>query len=481
MKKINISLFIIALLIGVMSITSFAMTSEEKNGAIVIDQYGQTNYGTILNKGECDWYKLTTGTDNAYYYFDLHNETGTGNAHILVYNDREVQLLDVGYYTGKGQTAVGNVMLEPDSTYYLKVYMNGDGVGNYSIKVSNKLDEIPNEKQSAASINKDNMYYQSIDGNGDTDWFTIVSGEQNAYYYFYLKNESGTSNAHIIVYNERDVELLNLGYYTSAGQEITRNIKVEPNSKYYLKAYFNDAGTGNYAFEITSISDEIGNDKTVAKEIQPNEVVSSSIDGNGDADYFVLKTGDTNREYQLIYNNETGTTNGHIIVYTARDEKLLDVGSYTSAGNSAKGTLMLNANSTYYFKAYLNDDGVGSYSFKLSQCVDGHTPSGIWSTTVEPTCFDRGEKIQICSVCSEVVETQEISALGHDFSNEKIVKKATLVSLGKKEATCTRCSETEYSKDWSKVWILPVIIIVAIAVIIGVVNYIRVFFKGRTK
>lgn len=479
MKKLIVIFMVVFLLSSMLCITALAANGDNKSNAIIINQYDKVYYGTLSSEGTNDWYKLTTDSQEAYYYFTLNNETGTANAHIVVYNDRDVEMLDVGYYTGKGQTAVGNVKLEPNSTYYLKVHMNDEGVGNYSIKVSKKIDEISNEQQRATSINKDTMYYQSIDGNGDLDWYTISSDSQNAYYYFYLKNESGTENAHLIVYNERDVELINVGYYTSAGQEITGNIKLEPNAKYYLKVYFNDAGTGNYAFQVTSSVDEIGNDKNSALEIQTNKVVSSSIDGNGDVDYFVLKTGSSTREYQLIYNNETGTTNGHVVVYSDRDEELINVGSYTGAGQSADGTVTLKANSTYYFKAYLNDDGVGSYSFKLSQCVEGHTPSGVWSTTVEPTCFTNGEKCQSCSVCGEVVETQEIEALGHDFSNKETVKEATLISLGEKKATCSRCGEVEYSKDWSKVWILPVIIVGGILVLIGIINYARAFSKSK--
>lgn len=477
MKKIIVTILAI-LIVCAFFATVVSASGDNKSDAIFIDQYDKIYYGTLSNENPNDWYQLITDSQDAYYYFTLNNETGSDYAHIVVYNERDAEMLDVGYYTSKGQTAVGNVRLEPNSTYYLKVHMN-EGTGNYSIKVSKKNDEISNEQKYATDIEKNRIYYQSVDGYGDLDWYTFSSDSQNAYYYFYLKNESGTENAHLVVYNERDVELINVGYYTSAGREITGNIELEPNARYYIKIYFNDDGTGNYAFQVTSSVDEVGNDKNSALEIQPNQVISSSIDGNGDVDYFVLKTGNSSRQYQLIYNNETGTTNGHVVVYSDRDEELINVGYYTEAGEIAEETITLKANSTYYFKVYLNDDGVGAYSFKLSQCVDGHTPSGVWSTTIDPTCFTSGERVQCCSVCSEVVETQVIEALGHDFSSKELVKEATLVSLGEKKSTCSRCGEIEYSKDWSKVWILPAIIVGGLLVIIGIFNYAKAFSKSK--
>ena len=160
MKKLIVIFMVVFLLSSMLCITALAANGDNKSNAIIINQYDKVYYGTLSSEGTNDWYKLTTDSQEAYYYFTLNNETGTANAHIVVYNDRDVEMLDVGYYTGKGQTAVGNVKLEPNSTYYLKVHMNDEGVGNYSIKVSKKIDEISNEQQRATSINKDTMYYQ---------------------------------------------------------------------------------------------------------------------------------------------------------------------------------------------------------------------------------------------------------------------------------------------------------------------------------
>ncbi len=335
-------------------------------------------------------------------------------------------------------------------------------------------------KNSATEVVADNQInYGTISKGGVNDWYYITTGESEEFYYFTLHNESGTENIHMIVYSARDEQLLDVGYYTSAGSEITSNIKLLPNAKYYLKVYYNDQGTGNYYFKIDKKIDLVGDSKEKANEIKINEKIDSSIDGNGDKDFFVFSTGDLTQEYKVSLTNISGTTNAHILIYSARDEQLLDVGYYTEAGASHEGVVTLNANSTYYAVAYLNDDGTGSYSFKISQCADGHAPSAAWVTTKDPTCTGAGERTKYCSVCKEILETEQVDAKGHSLGKWKIKVPATWISLGEKEAECEVCGEIETGRDWSKVWILPVIILGAIILIIGVVNYIKSFKRSR--
>lgn len=320
--------------------------------------------------------------------------------------------------------------------------------------------------------------------NNKNEWYKIVTDSTESYYYFTLRNETEAKGIYATVYNEKNEELVAC---VAEEKDNTWNVRLEPNSNYYVKVYYDYFGFGShtYTLQVAVKSDEVGDTENSATEIQINNVVSSSIDGYGDVDCFALKTETVNGEYQLIYNNETGTTNGHISVCSDQNEELIRVGNYTGAGQSTTETFTLKANSTYYFKVYLNDDGVGSYSFKLLRikeyptvdCAEGHTPSGVWSIITEPTCITDGEKGQNCSVCGTVIETKKIDALGHNYSDKKTVTEATIISCGKKEAVCPRCGEVEYFTDWSKAWILPTIIIVGILLLIGIINYAKAFSK----
>lgn len=322
--------------------------------------------------------------------------------------------------------------------------------------------------------------------NNKSEWYKIVTDSTESYYYFTLRNETEAKGIYATVYNEKNEEL---AVCVAEERDNTWNIRLEPNSNYYVKVYYDHFGFGSYTYtlQVAAKSDEVGDTEDSATEIQINNVISSSIDGHGDVDCFALKTEAINGEYQLIYNNETGTTNGHVSVRSDQNEELIRVGNYTGAGQSTTETFTLKANSTYYFRVYLNDDGVGSYSFKLLRikeyptldCAEGHTPSGVWSTITEPTCIADGEKVQRCSVCGTVIETKTINALGHNYSDKKIVTEATIIAYGKKEAVCPRCGEVEYFTDWSKVWILPTIIIVGILLLIGIINYAKAFSKSK--
>ena len=66
----------------------------------------------------------------------------------------------------------------------------------------------------------------------------------------------------------------------------------------------------------------------------------------------------------------------------------------------------------------------------------------VWVVDKEPTCAEPGYRSSICSVCGEVV-TEEIPALGHDWSDWSVVKQATTTEEGLRERTCLICGEKE--------------------------------------
>lgn len=321
--------------------------------------------------------------------------------------------------------------------------------------------------------------YGTISQGGRSDWYYIITDDSSAYYSFIFHNESGTTNGHLRVYSERDEELLDVGYNTGASQEAVGSLKLKPNTKYYLKATFNDDGTGNYYFIINQIPDEAGETKETALPISLNDVVGGTIDGIGDRDFYVFDTPADNQDYRIDFSNISGTTNGHLLIYTARDEKLLDLGYYTSADSSIGETITLKGGRTYYAIAYLNDDGTGAYSFIISQCVDGHDVSDDWTTVKEPTCTEKGEKAKLCRVCGQAQETKEIKANGHEL-REKIIKvPGTWISLGETVAICDICGEFVYGRDWSKIWIIPAIVLGIALVVFGVINYFRTYRRTR--
>jgi hypothetical protein len=73
--------------------------------------------------------------------------------------------------------------------------------------------------------------------------------------------------------------------------------------------------------------------------------------------------------------------------------------------------------------------------------------SGMWHTTIEATCTLIGTKELRCTSCDEVLETDIITALGHDLQpTANITTPPTCEENGVGELACIRCDYTEDSR-----------------------------------
>ena len=68
-----------------------------------------------------------------------------------------------------------------------------------------------------------------------------------------------------------------------------------------------------------------------------------------------------------------------------------------------------------------------------------------WIVTVEPTCTTTGTRVKKCTVCGNVVETETIDALGHDFQNYVDDNKPACCDQYE-TGTCTRCNAKDTRK-----------------------------------
>ena len=91
----------------------------------------------------------------------------------------------------------------------------------------------------------------------------------------------------------------------------------------------------------------------------------------------------------------------------------------------------------------------------------GHSYSDEWTVDKEATCEEAGSKSHHCtrSGCDSKSEVTEIEALGHEWGEGKETKAPTCTEAGEKTYTCTRCSATkteevaalghDYSDEWT--------------------------------
>ena len=71
----------------------------------------------------------------------------------------------------------------------------------------------------------------------------------------------------------------------------------------------------------------------------------------------------------------------------------------------------------------------------------GHEVEKQWNITIEATCITNGVEEKYCLRCGEVVETREISALGHDYVEVEKTE-ATCNKEGYIKKECSRCNDS---------------------------------------
>ena len=266
MKKISKALSFILVLImttSCMAVNGYAVATPLEAGssmetAVNIPEYGVEYVSSLSTTGEVDWFKFTTKSEDAYYFFKFKNynieagwnDTQTPNAYIY---DQNSQLI----YSGSNNFT-SSIKLENSVTYYVKVcmgYNRPENTGNYEISLNAKFDPDPNEMLSATPIEINNKYIRDLDGTGDVDWFKFTA-PVNGLYEIRLHNvdiaagwnDTQTPNLHVLDINKQE-----LAYQYCLNGDAVANIDLELNQTYYIKVcmgYNRPEYTGSYEISV---------------------------------------------------------------------------------------------------------------------------------------------------------------------------------------------------------------------------------------
>lgn len=60
-------------------------------------------------------------------------------------------------------------------------------------------------------------------------------------------------------------------------------------------------------------------------------------------------------------------------------------------------------------------DGIKAEKSEKVEPAEPHIPDQEWTVVTKPTCEQKGQKVKYCTVCHNVVETEEIPKLGHEW------------------------------------------------------------------
>lgn len=93
-------------------------------------------------------------------------------------------------------------------------------------------------------------------------------------------------------------------------------------------------------------------------------------------------------------------------------------------------------------------------------------------TSQEATCTEEGLVYMFCHSCGKYVSIEHIAPLGHDYK-KTVITQPSPVAVGKIKYECALCHDGFTVSDMSLIWVIPVSVIGAALMTVGIVNYIR--------
>lgn len=230
------------------------------------------DYATSLVGDETLYFKFTTPAQRGYleiYLKNINIDTGnywlgnvlTGN----IVND----LGEVKCYIGviEGDEGVNNVALEPNTTYYVKIFNQqpSDITGNLKFRVKYSQDKEGDDIADATDIKLDTKVLGSLDGDLDVDCFKFTTGKDKEYKFVAkdidIECTHWSSNVAIRfqVINSVNEKIEWFGLSKEKYEEAI--ISLRPYTTYYIKVYNPDnkysSEMGSYYVQISTIKKDI--------------------------------------------------------------------------------------------------------------------------------------------------------------------------------------------------------------------------------
>lgn len=93
-----------------------------------------------------------------------------------------------------------------------------------------------------------------------------------------------------------------------------------------------------------------------------------------------------------------------------------------------------------------------------------------WKTKLESNCEEGGERYKHCLRCGEILESERTIPERHQYVQTGLIGKFTIPGIA--VYVCEKCGTKDYSIEWTKIWIVPVCIIVYIV-------FVTAYLKAR--
>ena len=320
--------------------------------------------------GDKDWYVFTADDVLSYYYYSLESiQSSTLYFYLYEYvegaGDNPLRSI-IDFSVGKNNTNNFNTQLKPGFTYYICISSTSSGTGGYVLTAVQSIDAVGNQMSEAYEIERDVELASSFDGTNDNDWYRFTTADFDAYYHITLTNNTNKT-ACFSLYAEDNTLLIDK-FYIYDRKTATKDIKLLPNTSYYLKLWNYDNNTGSYVLNVTTNDDPAPDSKDFASPIERDTELNFSFDGTNDIDWYKFNTADFDAYYHITLTNNTNKT-AYFSLYAEDNTILIDKFYIYDRKTDTKGIKLLS-NTTYYLKLWNYDNNIGSYVLNVTTVAD---------------------------------------------------------------------------------------------------------------
>ncbi|WP_394926810.1 Ig-like domain-containing protein [uncultured Robinsoniella sp.] len=211
-------------------------------------------------------------------------------------------------------------------------------------------------------------------------WYQFTTNSQDAYYNITCKNLSiptgllAVSQPDFVLRTENLIDLKNSRIHLKENEQGNINLKLEKNTTYYVSVNpgINPSGnTGAYSIQISYRYDSVSDISSQASNAALGQKYTSSLDGNGDIDWYQFKAA-SDGTYHISFTNQNIETSAldsqkaNMYLCTPYEEQLYQESA--GKGESKTLTCSLNAGQTYLLKITMGTNkrnNTGDYSFRI--------------------------------------------------------------------------------------------------------------------
>ncbi|MDP4180328.1 MAG: dockerin type I domain-containing protein [Bacillota bacterium] len=324
---------------------------------------------------DVDYFSMTPSVDGTYCIDDFSMTNSSGNysdlSSVLTVVDSVYKPIDVCYYNSNK----AHFSFFKGTTYYIRITnINLNRLFDYSFSVHGPIkDDAGNTKENAKEIQPDTQIQCSADYYYDVDFFSFKP-KVDGYYYI----DNFTSD-----YNNMSL-ISNMTIYDSYGNGVSvyrLNSKayfpVLKDENYYISfinnSYYSNTETLNYSYILKEpLTDDYGDTKETATEIQLDDSIKGFAGFSGDKDYFSFKPSVAG----IYYIDDFSVATSYYSQYISRMVKVVDSNgnqinvNYDTSTNK-KAYFTLKKDTTYYIYITSTDYyAISEYSFTIKGPIE---------------------------------------------------------------------------------------------------------------